>query len=95
MLLETYSTLSVEELESRLPSFLRVVGNVTGQAEYSMYNLSLHDEWDGHNFCRGLPGKADAAAEPPPPPAGDHGGASVAPATNSGPADATDGRRGD
>ncbi|XP_037077965.1 TRPL translocation defect protein 14-like [Pollicipes pollicipes] len=53
LLLETYSTLPVAELEQRLPPFLCVAGNVTGQAEFSMYNLSLREEWDGQNFYRG------------------------------------------
>ncbi|XP_043221714.1 TRPL translocation defect protein 14-like isoform X2 [Amphibalanus amphitrite] len=53
LLLETYSTLPLDELQKRLPPFLSVAGNVTGQAEYSMYNLSLRDDWDKQNFYSG------------------------------------------
>lgn len=44
VLLETYSSLDVAELEKGLPPFLRDVVNVTGKPEYSMFNLSLRDE---------------------------------------------------
>lgn len=44
MLLETYSSLDVEELKKGLPTFLRDVVDVTGKPEYSMFNLSLRDE---------------------------------------------------
>ena len=39
-----------------------MAGDVTGQAEFSMYNLSLRDEWDKQNFYSGPPGKADGPA---------------------------------
>ena len=44
ILLETYTTLSSDEIKKRLPSFLQIVREVTGRPEYSMYNLSLKDE---------------------------------------------------
>lgn len=44
VLLETYSSLPVEELKNSLPPFLRDVVDVTGKPEYSMFNLSLRDE---------------------------------------------------
>jgi len=40
MFLETFTTLAAEELMSRLPPFLQIVKNVTGDPEYSMFNLS-------------------------------------------------------
>ena len=58
MLLETYSSLDVESLNKRLPSFLNIVKEVTGMPEYSMYNLSLRDEWDQTSkFCVNIAGK--------------------------------------
>lgn len=52
ILLETYSTLDSEELKKRLPTFLNVVRDVTGQPNYSMYNLSLKEEWKNlKEFC--------------------------------------------
>ena len=65
LLLETYSTLPLAELQSRLPPFLSLAGNVTGQAEFSMYNLSLRDDWDKQNFYSGPAGKTDGPAAPP------------------------------
>lgn len=44
ILLETFTTLSAEELMPRLPHFLHVVRNVTGDPEYSMYNLSKKED---------------------------------------------------
>lgn len=44
VLLETYSSLPMEELKKGLPPFLRDVVDVTGKPEYSMFNLSLRDE---------------------------------------------------
>lgn len=44
ILLETFTTLSAEELMPRLPPFLNVVRNVTGDPEYSMYNLSKKED---------------------------------------------------
>ena len=32
-----------------------MAGNVTGQAEFSMFSLSLRDEWDKQNFYSGPP----------------------------------------
>ena len=41
MLLETYTTLNSEELKKRLPDFLNVGNEVTGDPAFSMFNLSL------------------------------------------------------
>jgi hypothetical protein len=55
ILLETYSTLSGNEMTNRLPSFLNIVKEVTGDASYSMFNLSLKDSWDNNqHFCKSL-----------------------------------------
>ena len=42
--LETYTSLSKEELAKRLPDFLNIQGDVTKDPEYSMYNLSLKED---------------------------------------------------
>ncbi|CAL4118767.1 unnamed protein product, partial [Meganyctiphanes norvegica] len=52
LLLETYTTLSPEELRKRIPEFLGPVEDVKGKPNYSMFNLSLRDEWGITNqFC--------------------------------------------
>jgi len=57
ILLETYSTLQGEELETRLPVFLPIEKEVTGDPRYSMFNLSLKDRWENNkNFCQTLAG---------------------------------------
>lgn len=48
ILLETYTTLSGEELWNLLPPFLSVQREVTGNPSYSMYNLSLKADWKGN-----------------------------------------------
>ncbi|KAL3268601.1 hypothetical protein HHI36_007708 [Cryptolaemus montrouzieri] len=45
MLLETYSTLDEKALINSLPKFLSIEKEVTGNPDYSMYNLSLREEW--------------------------------------------------
>ncbi|GAB6029835.1 TRPL translocation defect protein 14 [Chamberlinius hualienensis] len=45
MLLETYTTIVGEELASKIPNFLTVEKEVTNDPAFSMYNLSLKDEW--------------------------------------------------
>lgn len=45
MLLETYTTMSGDELSKRLPTFLTVEKEVTSDPAYSMYNLSLKGDW--------------------------------------------------
>merc|ERR1712142_1152632 len=43
---------SSEELSKRIPEFLGPVEDVTGKPNYSMFNLSLRDEWGITNqFC--------------------------------------------
>merc|ERR1712027_31420 len=55
MLLETYTTLSKEEFQDRLPKFLNVDQEVTGDPAFSMYNLSLREEWiNNKKFCHRL-----------------------------------------
>jgi len=57
VLLETYSALEDQELLDRLPKFLDIEAEVTGNAAYSMFNLSLVEEWDkSKNFCHYLKG---------------------------------------
>uniref|UniRef100_A0A1B6CCI7 NadR/Ttd14 AAA domain-containing protein n=2 Tax=Clastoptera arizonana TaxID=38151 RepID=A0A1B6CCI7_9HEMI len=51
--LETYSALENGLLEKCLPKFLTLVEEVTGNPAYSMFNLSLREEWTTTTkFCR-------------------------------------------
>lgn len=55
MLLETYSTLSPQELMDRLPKSLHLDEEVTGDPAFSMFNLSLREEWlNNKKFCHRL-----------------------------------------
>ncbi|XP_055708493.1 TRPL translocation defect protein 14 isoform X2 [Phlebotomus papatasi] len=55
MLLETYTSLEGKALEDCLPKFLNINKEVTGDPNYSMFNLSLREEWDRtQKFCRSL-----------------------------------------
>lgn len=57
MLLETYTALSGDELKNILPQFLTIEKEVTGNPDYSMFNLSLREEWNNTNkFCHNLQG---------------------------------------
>uniref|UniRef100_A0A1L8DCH7 NadR/Ttd14 AAA domain-containing protein n=1 Tax=Nyssomyia neivai TaxID=330878 RepID=A0A1L8DCH7_9DIPT len=58
ILLETYTSLEGKALEECLPKFLNIKKEVTGDPHYSMFNLSLREEWDStQKFCRSLHGK--------------------------------------
>lgn len=58
MLLETYTSLSGEALKNSLPKFLKIVKEVTGCPDYSMFNLSLKEDWSNtKKFCYSLHGK--------------------------------------
>ncbi|GBL54415.1 hypothetical protein AVEN_760-1, partial [Araneus ventricosus] len=50
ILLETYTTLRGQELIGRLPAFLNVTKEVTGNPAYSMFNLSFKEEWAPSKF---------------------------------------------
>ena len=55
MLLETYTTLNTEDLKKRLPKFLDVGSEVTGDPAFSMFNLSLKEDWvNNKKFCHRL-----------------------------------------
>ncbi|XP_076654197.1 TRPL translocation defect 14 isoform X1 [Halictus rubicundus] len=55
MLLETYTALSGDELKNILPQFLTIEKEVTGNPDYSMFNLSLREEWNSTNkYCHNL-----------------------------------------
>lgn len=57
MLLETYTALTGDELKNILPQFLTIVKEVTGNPDYSMFNLSLREEWNNTNkYCHNLNG---------------------------------------
>lgn len=52
MLLETYSAMDEEGLQERLPKFLTIEQEVTGNPDYSMFNLSLREDWkNSKKFC--------------------------------------------
>lgn len=51
ILLETYSTLTAEELKSKLPTFLTIVKEVSNDSEFSMYNLSMKQSADGNGHA--------------------------------------------
>lgn len=55
ILMETFTTLPSEELYQRLPKFLTVVKEVTGDPRYSMFNLSLKESWDRNEHFYGNP----------------------------------------
>lgn len=58
MLLETYTSLDGDALKNSLPKFLNIVKEVTGCPDYSMYNLSLKEDWSNtKKFCYSLHGK--------------------------------------
>ncbi|XP_012145533.1 TRPL translocation defect 14 isoform X3 [Megachile rotundata] len=55
MLLETYTALTGDELKNILPQFLTIEKEVTGNPDYSMFNLSLREEWNNTNkYCHNL-----------------------------------------
>lgn len=55
MFLETYTTLEPVDLIKTLPTFLNIDNEVTGDAAFSMFNLSLRDEWKNNKkFCHRL-----------------------------------------
>lgn len=60
ILLETYSSLTGNDLMNVLPKFLKIVKEVTGDPDYSMFNLSLREEWSSSNkFCHSLQDKEE------------------------------------
>jgi len=55
MLLETYTTKGNEDMPSCLPPFLNLGKLVTGDSAFSMFNLSLREEWaNNKTFCHRL-----------------------------------------
>ncbi|XP_074106267.1 TRPL translocation defect 14 isoform X2 [Cotesia typhae] len=56
MLLETYTALTGDGLKNILPNFLAIEQDVTGNPDYSMFNLSLREEWNttGSKYCHNL-----------------------------------------
>jgi len=55
MLLETYTTLDPTDLLTTLPDFLNINEEVTGDPAFSMFNLSLREEWiNNKKFCHRL-----------------------------------------
>ncbi|XP_015599083.1 TRPL translocation defect protein 14 isoform X2 [Cephus cinctus] len=63
MLLETYTALSGDDLKRILPQFLTIEKEVTGNPDYSMFNLSLREEWNKTNkYCHTLHGLIENTA---------------------------------
>ncbi|XP_055619556.1 TRPL translocation defect protein 14 isoform X4 [Toxorhynchites rutilus septentrionalis] len=59
ILLETYTSLSGDKLKEILPEFLNIVKEVTGDPDYSMFNLSLKEDWSNtKKFCYSLHGSS-------------------------------------
>ncbi|XP_017031593.1 TRPL translocation defect protein 14 isoform X3 [Drosophila kikkawai] len=67
VLLETYSSLTGDALKNCMPKFLNIVKEVTGDPDYSMFNLSLKEDWSiSKKFCRtATHGKQDLQPAPP------------------------------
>lgn len=64
ILLETYTTLSADEFREKLPKFLAIDREVTGDSAFSMFNLSLKDEWlNNKRFCNRLSDDEDEDIE--------------------------------
>lgn len=64
VLLETYTAL--DSIENTLPYFLTDVVDVTGNPAYSMFNLSLKEEWNATTkFCHGLKDPMDSDSKKP------------------------------
>ncbi|XP_046999143.1 TRPL translocation defect protein 14 isoform X1 [Schistocerca americana] len=62
VLLETYTSADDSELHRILPQFLTIIKEVTGNPNFSMFNLSLREEWDTtKKFCHSLQGTVDEA----------------------------------
>lgn len=58
ILLETYSALDNEMLLKCLPAFLVIEKEVTGNPDYSMFNLSLREDWKtSKKYYSAKPGK--------------------------------------
>ncbi|CAG0884078.1 unnamed protein product [Cyprideis torosa] len=63
--LETYTTRTSEELIGLLPDFLEIEKEVTGDPQYSMFNLSLREPWKNNkSFCRTLTVDDDDECDP-------------------------------
>lgn len=57
ILLETYSAMDEKTLQNRLPKFLTIEKEVTGNPDYSMFNLSLREDWkNSKKFCKQFQG---------------------------------------
>jgi len=56
ILLETFTSLAVEDTIRFLPPFLKVKKDVTGDPAFSMYNLSIRSDWEesAEQFCHRL-----------------------------------------
>jgi len=66
MLLETYTTMTSGEFleQERLPKFLNVDQQVTGDPAFSMFNLSLREDWrNNKKFCHRLSDDEDEDTE--------------------------------
>ena len=58
ILLETYSALNDADMISKLPPFLKIDCEVTGNPDYSMFNLSLVEDWSNSDkYCNDFKGE--------------------------------------
>ncbi|KAK7580122.1 hypothetical protein V9T40_000751 [Parthenolecanium corni] len=57
ILLETYTALTDENISGKLPPFLNIDCEVTGNPDYSMFNLSLVEDWNNSDkYCNAFKG---------------------------------------
>lgn len=58
MILETYTSLKDDELQIKLPPFLNIDCEITGNPDYSMFNLSLVEDWNtSDKYCNAFKGQ--------------------------------------
>ncbi|XP_067630004.1 TRPL translocation defect protein 14 [Eurosta solidaginis] len=62
ILLETYTSHTGDALKNYMPKFLNIVKEVTGDPAYSMFNLSLREDWStSKKFWHALPEDVSAS----------------------------------
>ncbi|XKL67704.1 hypothetical protein PGB90_003195 [Kerria lacca] len=57
IIIETYTALEDNEIQAKLPPFLNINFEVTGNPDYSMFNLSLVEDWHtSDKYCNAFKG---------------------------------------
>lgn len=58
VLLETYTALEDDSVKGKLPPILNIDCEVTGNPDYSMFNLSLVEDWNtSDKYCNAFKGE--------------------------------------